>query len=347
MSLPQTGFRRLAELALQPHGFALRSWTRSAWEPRRHDFHPRQFWKAGTPMAGESWGVPGVEPTQRGKVRDLYDLGDKLLLVATDRVSAFDLVLPEAIPHKGAILTCLSKFWFDQLGDQVQHHLLSVDPADLPEPFQTAARQWGPRFMLVEKLEMLSIECVVRGYLAGSGWKEYQKSGTVCGIGLPTGLVECSELEHPLFTPSTKATDGHDENISVAEAEKIVGTKVAKEVERLSLQIYEFGRTFARERGLILADTKFEFGLRPNGDVVPVLGDEVLTPDSSRYWPADQYRPGSNPPSFDKQFVRDYLADSGWDKTPPAPGLPAEVIQGTQDRYMELWQRLTDTPWKP
>ena len=292
----------------------------------------------------EPWCVPGVEPTQRGKVRDIYDLGDRLLLVASDRISAYDVVLPQPIPDKGSILTSITAFWLDLLGERVENHRVSCRAEDLPEPFAAAAQEWGPRFMLVEKLEMLPIECVVRGYLAGSGWKEYQQRGTVCGIGLSVGLEECAELEHPLFTPSTKATGGHDENITLEQAAELVGAELVPELERRSIEIYEFGRTFARERGLILADTKFEFGMR-GGQPVPVLADEVLTPDSSRFWPSDCYAPGSSPPSFDKQYVRDYLQSVGWDRRPPAPDLPEGIVEGTRQRYEELYERLTSRRW--
>ncbi|MCI0652359.1 MAG: phosphoribosylaminoimidazolesuccinocarboxamide synthase [Planctomycetes bacterium] len=292
----------------------------------------------------DPWSVPGVEPSARGKVRDIYDLGHRLLLVGTDRISAFDRILPQAIPEKGAILTSLSRFWFDHLAEICPSHLVSTSAADLPEPFRAAARRWGPRFMLVEKLQMIPVECVARGYLAGSGWKEYKRSGTVCGIGLPAGLVQAAELEHPIFTPATKATDGHDENISREQAEALLGATLVDKLERLTLEIYEFGRTFARERGVILADTKLEFGLRGR-NLVPILADEVLTPDSSRYWPADVYKPGGSPPSFDKQFVRDHLTSIGWSGDGPVPELPAHVVEGTVHRYREIFERLTGEPW--
>jgi len=288
--------------------------------------------------------VSGIEPLFSGKVRDIYDLGDALLLVATDRISAYDVVLPQAIPDKGAILTALTAFWFEQLPDSIEHHLISIDAADLPEPFQLAAREWGPRFMKVKKLEMIPIECVIRGYLVGSGWKEYQELGTVCGIGLPTGLEEASRLEHSIFTPSTKATEGHDVNISAAEAAQQVGEDLVRDLERRSIQIFEFGREWARERGLILADTKFEFG-RLGSTGVPILADEVLTADSSRYWPADSYSPGGSPPSFDKQYVRDFLSENGWRGDGPPPDLPANVVEGTAERYRELYRRITGELW--
>jgi len=288
--------------------------------------------------------VPGIEPLYSGKVRDIYDLGDSLLLVATDRVSAYDVVLPQAIPEKGSILTQLTRHWFEQLPASIEHHMISTDAADLPEPFDRVAPEWGPRFMRVKKLSMIPIECVVRGYLVGSGWKEYQSTGTVCGIGLPTGLVEASRLEHPIFTPSTKAEEGHDENISAEEAGRQVGEDLVRDLERRSVEVFEFGREWARERGLILADTKFEFG-RVGGTGTPVLADEVLTADSSRYWPADLYEPGGSPPSFDKQYVRDFLSQQGWRGDGPPPTLPDEVVEGTAARYRELYHRITGEHW--
>ncbi len=288
--------------------------------------------------------VPGVEPVYSGKVRDIYDLGDRLLLVATDRVSAYDVVLPQPVPEKGEILTSISDFWFTKLGDRVANHVISTSASDLPEPFAAVAETWGPRFVLVKKLQMLPIECVVRGYLVGSGWKEYCAQGTVCGIELPAGLEEAAELETPIFTPSTKVDDGHDENISKEQAAEIVGQEMIDTLERLSLEIYTFGRAYARERGVILADTKFEFGLEA-GSTTPVLADEVLTPDSSRYWPMDEYKTGGSPPSFDKQFVRDYLSNNGWRGDGPPPDLPSDVIEGTVARYREIYQRLTGQEW--
>mgnify|MGYP002638801761 CR=1 FL=1 len=289
--------------------------------------------------------IPGIEPVYSGKVRDIYDLGDALLLVATDRISAYDVVLPQAIPDKGAILTQLTKFWFEQLPTSIEHHMLSTDAADLPGPFQAAARSWGPRFMKVKKLSMVPIECVVRGYLVGSGWKEYQDRGTVCGIGLPTGLEEAARLDHPIFTPATKAEVGdHDENISSEAAGGLVGDDLVRDLEQRSIQVFEFGREWARERGLILADTKFEFG-RVGGTGTPILADEVLTADSSRYWPADLYRPGGSPPSFDKQYVRDFLSSSGWSGAGSPPDLPPAVIDGTSQRYQELYHRITGESW--
>lgn len=282
-------------------------------------------------------------PDHSGKVRDLFDLGDQLLLVASDRLSAYDVVLPDRIPDKGAILTSITSFWFEQLGEQVPNHLISVNPADLPEPFPEYAADWGPRFMLVRKLDMFPIECIVRGYITGSGWKEYQQHGTVCGIELPTGLRDCEQLPEPIFTPSTKNDHGHDENISLAQAADLVGKERLDELQKRSLEVYSFGRDYARERGIILADTKFEFGCVDGGPAI--LGDEVLTPDSSRFWPADEYTVGAQPPSFDKQYVRNYLSESGWNKQPPAPTLPANVIDGTVSRYQEIYSKLTGKSW--
>ncbi|MEE8141492.1 MAG: phosphoribosylaminoimidazolesuccinocarboxamide synthase [Planctomycetota bacterium] len=286
--------------------------------------------------------VPGVEPLFRGKVRDIYDLGERLLLVATDRISAYDVVLPTVIPEKGAILTSITRFWLKHLN--VRDHLVSTTAEELPEPFVEPARSWGPRFMVVEKLRMIPLECVVRGYIAGSGWKEYHNSGTVCGIGLPAGLKECAELDHPLFTPSTKAADGHDENITKKQAEGSLGEELVSELERRSVALYERARLYAMERGVILADTKFEFG-QPQGESTPVLADEVLTPDSSRYWPADQYQPGKPQLSYDKQYVRDFLQSVGWRGDGAPPALPQEVVQGTVERYREIYRRLTGQEW--
>lgn len=289
--------------------------------------------------------VPGIEPAYRGKVRDIYDLGSQLLLVATDRISAYDVILPQPIPEKGAILTSISAFWFDHFGASVENHRISVDAADLPEPYRTAAQEWGPRFMLTEKLEMFPVECVVRGYLAGSGWKDYQRDGVVSGVRLPEGLAQCEELADPIFTPSTKAESGHDEPISKARAADLVGHEVIDELERLSLLVYSQARAFARDRGVILADTKFEFGHRP-GVEAPILADEVLTPDSSRYWPVDGYEAGHDQPSFDKQYVRNFLTSIGWQGDGPAPDLPNEVIAGTLSRYTEIYRRITGREWK-
>ena len=289
--------------------------------------------------------LPGVKKLKSGKVREIFDLGDAFLLVASDRISAFDVIMPNGIPRKGEVLTQISHFWFEKFSTLVPNHLLAGanDPlevgvqalASLPRA-QLADLQ--RRSMLVKKAKPLAIECIVRGYLSGSGWKEYQKSQTVCGIQLPAGLTESAELPEPIFTPSTKAEQGHDENISFEEACKIVGTELATQARDLSLMIYKAGRDYAKQRGIIIADTKFEFGLF-EGKLI--LIDEVLTPDSSRFWPADQYAPGRGQPSFDKQFVRDYLETLTWDKTPPGPKLPDDVVAKTSAKYLEAYEKLT------
>jgi phosphoribosylaminoimidazole-succinocarboxamide synthase len=282
--------------------------------------------------------VPGI-PCRRGKVRDVYDLGDRLVIVATDRISAFDWVLPTGIPDKGRILTQMTLFWLDYL--QVPNHLISTYLDLMGQQFAGAEALRG-RTMLVRKAAVVPIECVVRGYLAGSGWKEYRQHGAVCGIRLPEGLRECEELPEPIFTPATKAESGHDENVSFDAMVQQVGADLANELRRRSIDIYRRAGAYARERGIILADTKFEWGRLPSGEVI--LIDEVLTPDSSRFWPADTYRPGSNPPSFDKQFVRDWLDKSGWDKNSPPPPLPDDVVQKTRAKYIEALERLTGNP---
>jgi len=287
--------------------------------------------------------VEGIEPILRGKVRDIFDLGEHLLLVTSDRVSAYDVVLPQGIPEKGAILTQLTRWWLERLSKDVRHHLISTDPADFPEPFASAAAQWGPRAMLVKKLDMIPVECVVRGYVVGSGWKDYQATGSICGISLPAGMRQAQRIDDPIFTPAAKNHDGHDENISIEKAGEMVGDDLMSHLEELSVQIFSHGREHAATRGLILADTKFEFGLDAEG---PVLADEVLTADSSRYWPADEYQVGSSPPSFDKQYVRDYLASVGWTGDGPPPDLPDEVVAGTTARYQELFERVTGVPWE-
>ena len=275
----------------------------------------------------------------RGKVRDLYAVGDALLLVATDRISAFDHVLGTGIPGKGKILTQISLFWFDLVRDVVPNHLIATEVKDFPEQLHPYAEQLEGRSMLVRRAQMFPVECVARGYIAGSGWKEYKASGTVCGVKLPEGLQDGSRLPEPLFTPSTKSQDGtHDENISFSSVEKTVGAVVAKELRRLTLEIYEKAGRHAESRGLILADTKFEFG--QVGDEI-VLADEVLTPDSSRFWEASQWKPGGAQPSFDKQFVRDYLESIRWNKQEPAPSLPDDVVHRTLDKYLEAFRRLT------
>jgi len=276
-------------------------------------------------------------------VRDVYDFGDRLLLVATDRISAFDWILPTGIPDKGRVLTKISEFWFGRLG--VEHHLLSMDPTVLPLPRGVDVESLLGRSMVVRKTEVVPIECVVRGYLAGSGWKEYRESGTVCGAALPPALVESSQLQVPMFTPATKAETGHDENISLARMAEIIGEELSDRLRKLSLTVYQRGSDYARTRGIVIADTKFEFG--QVGDEL-ILIDEVLTPDSSRFWPEDQYQPGRGQPSFDKQYVRDWLETTGWDKNSPPPELPVEVVVNTRSKYIEAYERLSglDFEWK-
>jgi len=275
----------------------------------------------------------------RGKVRDIYDLGSKLLIVATDRLSAYDVVMSEPIPGKGQILTAISEFWFKHLGDIVPNHLISADPADFPAECQAYREALTGRSMLVRKTDPLPVECIVRGYLAGSGYQDYLATGEVCGHALPAGIKEAGRLDQPIFTPSTKAEQGsHDQNITLVQAQKILGLELANEVARVSLALYDRARTIAESKGIIVADTKFEFGLS-QGRLF--LIDEVLTPDSSRFWPMEQYRPGQSPPSFDKQFVRDYLSSLAWDKTPPPPTLPADIIARTARKYQEALQLLT------
>ncbi len=275
----------------------------------------------------------------RGKVRDIYDLGDTLLIVATDRISAYDVVMPTPIPDKGKILTQLSAFWFDFFKDLVPNHLLSVKVREFPEPCPSQEAVLAGRSMWVRKAQPLPVECIVRGYLVGSGWKDYQKTGSVCGIALPQGLQLAQELPEPIFTPSTKAEKGaHDENISFDQMAERIGRPLAEKIRDLSLDIYKKGAAYAREKGIILADTKLEFGLI-DGD--PILIDEVLTPDSSRFWPADRYEVGRNPESFDKQYLRDYLTDIGWTTGDPPPELSDEVVRNTRRRYLEALTRLT------
>lgn len=282
-------------------------------------------------------------PVRRGKVRDVYDFGDRLLLVASDRISAFDWILPTGIPDKGRVLTQCSQFWFDRLN--VNDHLLSLDVTVLPLPEGTDVESLQGRSMVVRKTSVVPIECVVRGYLSGSGWKEYQKSGQVTGIELPAGLKESDRLPEPIFTPATKAESGHDENISFLEMQEKVGADLAEDLRNLSLHIYQTAADYALTRGIIIADTKFEFGLV--GDEI-VLIDEVLTPDSSRFWPADQYQPGKGQPSFDKQFVRDWLETTGWDKNSPPPAPPEDVVAKTREKYIEAYELLSgrDFQWK-
>jgi len=282
--------------------------------------------------------LPGIKKLKSGKVREVFDLGDRLLFVATDRISAFDVIMPNGIPRKGEVLTQISYFWFAQTESFQPNHLLSRAGDPLPSELQPFDGKIARRSMIVKKVQPLAIECVVRGYLAGSGWKEYQKSRTVCGIKLPPGLKESSELPEPIFTPATKAETGHDENISFEEACKITGSEIAEQARAASLRIYYFARDYARQRGIIIADTKFEFGIL---DGKLILIDEVLTPDSSRFWPADQYAPGKSQASFDKQFVRDYLETLDWNKTAPGPMLPDDVVAKTTAKYLEAYERLT------
>jgi phosphoribosylaminoimidazole-succinocarboxamide synthase len=280
--------------------------------------------------------VPGY-PRRRGKVRDVYDLGDRLAIVATDRISAFDWVLPTGIPDKGRVLTGLTKFWLDYL--DVPNHFLSMDVSALGPEFAAQADVLAGRTMVVRKAKVVPVECVVRGYLAGSGWKEYRRDRTVCGIPLPDGLQESQQLPEAIFTPATKEESGHDINIAFPQMVAITGEAIADELRRRSLDVYRRAADYARTRGIIIADTKFEWGQLPGGSII--LIDEVLTPDSSRFWPLDQYRAGGSPPSFDKQFVRDWLETTGWDKNSPPPELPAEVVVRTREKYLEAYERVT------
>ena len=282
---------------------------------------------------------PGLKLRGRGKVRDIYELGDKLLIVATDRLSAFDVVLPTPIPDKGKVLTQLSLYWFETLANVVPNHVLSG--TDFTGALAPYAASLQGRAMVVRKTEPLPVECVVRGYISGSGWKDYQKTGAICGISLPTGLRESDKLPEPIFTPSTKATTGHDENISFEETVAQIGRPLAEKIRDTSLEIYQQASNRAAKHGIIIADTKFEFGLI--GDEL-IWIDEALTPDSSRFWPADQYAPGKAQPSFDKQYVRDYLERIGWNKQPPGPDLPADVVTATQAKYREAYQKVTGRP---
>ncbi|OGP72961.1 MAG: phosphoribosylaminoimidazolesuccinocarboxamide synthase [Deltaproteobacteria bacterium RBG_16_49_23] len=278
----------------------------------------------------------------RGKVRDIYDLGDRLLIVATDRISAFDVVMPDPIPEKGKILTQLSRFWFDLTREIIPNHIISTRTEEYPQECQAYQADLMGRSMLVLKTDPLPVECVVRGYLAGSGWEEYRKTGAVCGIPLPKGLAESSKLEAPIFTPATKAEVGlHDENITFSRMEGIVGKDLAQRLRSASIEVYQKARDFAEQRGILIADTKMEFGMR-EGKLI--LIDELLTPDSSRFWPKDGYRPGGSQKSFDKQYLRDYLLSIKWDKTPPAPELPEDIIKKTRGKYLEAYERLVGKP---
>jgi phosphoribosylaminoimidazole-succinocarboxamide synthase len=291
--------------------------------------------KSDTPILETD--IPEAKLWRRGKVRDVYDLDDRLLVVATDRISAFDVVLPAGIPGKGVVLTQLSLFWFRLLADVVANHVISSNVDEYPVELRRHREQLEGRSMLVVKTDPLPVECVVRGYITGSGWKDYKASGTVCGIPLPKGLRESDRLEVPIFTPSTKAEVGHDENISFEAVEKIVGADRARELRDVSLELYTRGRAYAEARGILLADTKFEFGLR-EGRLVWI--DEALTPDSSRFWPKESYEPGRSQPSFDKQYVRDYLESLHWDKRPPGPSLPKDVVARTRGKYEEALELL-------
>jgi phosphoribosylaminoimidazole-succinocarboxamide synthase len=279
-----------------------------------------------------------VELLARGKVRDVYRVDSRLLIVATDRISAFDYILPTGIPLKGRVLTQLSIFWFDFLRDAVPTHFLTADVQEYPEPLQSFREQLEGRSMLVKRADMVNIECVARGYLSGSGWKEYQQQGTVCGIALPPGLKESDKLPEPIFTPATKAQTGHDENISFGRTCELIGEELADRLRGLTLDIYTRAARYAETRGILIADTKFEFGFA-GGELL--LADEVLTPDSSRFWPADSWKPGGPQPSYDKQYVRDYLESIHWNKQPPAPELPPEVAAGTSEKYLEAYRALT------
>lgn len=283
--------------------------------------------------------LPGL-PARRGKVRDIYDLGDRLLLISTDRISAFDWVLPNGIPDKGCVLNQVAAFWFDLLGET--SHLITTDVNQMDLPAGTDRNTLAGRTSLVRKTQVVPIECAVRGYLAGSGWKEYRENRTVCGIPLPAGLLEGDRLAEPIFTPATKAESGHDENVSFERMAEIVGQDLAEQLRDRSLAIFRRGADYARERGILVADTKFEWGL---ADGQLILIDEVLTPDSSRFWPVDRYQPGRSQPSFDKQFARDWLESSGWDKNSPPPRLPNEIVTKTRQKYIEAYERLTGKPF--
>jgi len=292
------------------------------------------------PNIVSSSAIPGVSPARQGKVRDIYDLGDRLLIVATDRLSAFDVVLPDGIPNKGKVLTQISAFWFDKLAGIVDNHVISTDIRDFPEPFRSTPEIFAGRSMLVRKTRPLPVECIARGYLSGSGWSEYKRAGAICGITLPPGLQESGRLPSPVFTPTTKAEIGtHDENITFAEVTRLVGAETAARLRDVTLALYSSGAAYALSRGIIIADTKFEFGLDEAGRLVWI--DEALTPDSSRFWPLDGYAPGGAQPSFDKQFVRDYLVSLRWDKKPPAPRLPDDIVLTTARKYEDALLRLS------
>lgn len=284
--------------------------------------------------------LPGLPWARRGKVRDVYDLGSNLLIVATDRISAFDVVLPNGIPAKGSVLTQLSAYWFSQTAHLLPNHLIAADPARFPTELRAVAEELEGRAMLVKKADRIDVECVVRGYLAGSAWSEYVQSGTVCGHRLPTGLQESERLPEPIFTPATKADTGHDENISRERLASLIGESLASQLEEKSLAVYRYAESVARAKGIIIADTKMEFGFL-DGELI--LIDELLTPDSSRFWAADEYQVGRSQPSFDKQFVRDWLTASGWNREPPPPTLPEDIVAKTAEKYLEAYKRITGT----
>lgn len=299
--------------------------------------HPYLTGKAPAPEAVAETVLPGIPFFAKGKVRDIYDLGDRLLLVASDRISAFDVVMNEPIPGKGIVLTTLSAYWFEATAGLLPSHYISIDPEDFPRELKPFSDRLFGRAMLVKRAQRIDIECVVRGYLSGSAWNEYRGTGTVAGVRLPEGLVESEKLAQPIFTPATKSDSGHDINISIEEMKRLVGADLTETLVRKSIDLYSFAEERARSRGIILADTKFEFGIR-DGEVI--LIDEVCTPDSSRFWPADSYAPGGPQPSFDKQYLRDYLLSVGWAKEPPPPPLPAEVVAKTAEKYREAFVRI-------
>ena len=282
--------------------------------------------------------IPGLKKFKSGKVREVYDLGDQYLFIASDRISAFDVVMPDGIPNKGQVLNMISKFWFDRTSDLVKNHMISTNINDFPDELTPFKDILKGRSMLVKKAELLPVECIVRGYLIGSGWKEYKQSQTIGGMPLRAGYEMAGKLDEPIFTPSTKADEGHDENISIDEMNEIVGLELGMKLEQISIELYKTAADFALTKGIIIADTKFEFGMINNE---LILIDEVLTPDSSRFWPEDTYQPGSSPMSFDKQFVRDYLETLDWDKTPPGPNLPSEILLKSRDKYLEAYKLLT------
>ena len=282
--------------------------------------------------------IPGLKKFKSGKVREVYDLGDQYLFIASDRISAFDVVMPDGIPNKGQVLNMISKFWFDRTNDLVKNHMISTNINDFPDELTPYKEMLKGRSMLVKKAELLPVECIVRGYLIGSGWKEYKQSQTIGGMPLRAGYAMAGKLDEPIFTPSTKADEGHDENISIDEMNGIVGLELGNKLEQISIELYKTAADFALTKGIIIADTKFEFGMINNE---LILIDEVLTPDSSRFWPENTYQPGSSPMSFDKQFVRDYLETLDWDKTPPGPNLPSEILLKSRDKYLEAYKLLT------